>query len=113
MPTAEGTVKIQVSLATPWASAFFRLARAVIPGSDNVLIIENKALREGLGFYVMVCLKSVVLPTLGQNAEILVREVAVMAMMTKGDVNACELPVQQVAVSMEGLGASQKISSGQ
>lgn len=55
---AERVGKVQEALATPWAPVVFSLALTVIPGSDNVLIIGNKTLRERLGIDIMEGLKA-------------------------------------------------------
>lgn len=69
--------------ATPWAPVVFSLALAIIPGSDNVLILGNKTMRERLGLTfgqiwgtIILGLKSAALRDLGQNAQVLAKEVA-------------------------------------
>lgn len=111
VPIAEQVVKVQVMLATPWASVVFSLALAVTPGRDNVVVIDNKPLRERLGINVLVGLKSAALRGLGQNAEVWAEEVTVMTRMAKEDLEARELRARQVIVSMESSSASQEVAA--
>ena len=46
MPIAERTWRLQITLVTPWVPVLICVALAVIPGSDNVLVVGNKTLRE-------------------------------------------------------------------
>lgn len=72
-----------VTLATVWAPVVFSLVFAVTPGSDNALIIGNETLLQQLGIDVMADLDCAALRGLRQNAEVSVKEVAVMATTVK------------------------------
>ena len=51
------TRTLKVAIGTPWGPAVISTAFAVIPGTDSVLIIGSKTLREKLGIDVMASLK--------------------------------------------------------
>ena len=51
------TNTLQVVIETPWGPVVIFTVFAVIPGTDNVLIIGSKTLRKKLGIDVMASLK--------------------------------------------------------
>lgn len=87
------------------------MALAIIQGIDNVLIIGNKSLRKRLGIDGMEGLESAALHGLEQNAGVSEEEVAIMATMAKEYLEAGELLVRQVAVSMKSFSASQELAA--
>lgn len=90
---AERTGKVQEMLATPWAPAVFSLSLFAIPGSDSVLIMGNKTLRERLDIDSMASVKGEAWRGLGRNAEVSAEELPVLATMAREDLEARELPV--------------------
>ena len=48
---------LQVAIGTPWGPVVISTAFAVIPGTDSVLILGSKTLREKLGIDDMAYLK--------------------------------------------------------
>ena len=50
------TRTLQVAIGTPWGPVVISTAFAVIPGTDSVLILGSKTLREKLGIDVMASL---------------------------------------------------------
>ena len=51
------TCTLQVAIRTPWGPVVISTAFAVIPGTDSVLILGSKTLREKMGIDVMTSLK--------------------------------------------------------
>ena len=52
------TRTLHVAIGTPWGPVVISFAFAVIPGTDSVLILGSKTLREKMGIDVMASLKS-------------------------------------------------------
>ena len=57
---------LYLTIDTPWGSVRFTMPFIVLPGAGDVVIIEQKTLREKLGIDVMAQLKASVLKALGR-----------------------------------------------
>ena len=91
---------LQVAVGTPWGPVAISPAFAVIPGTDSVLILGSKMLREKLGIDVMAYLKGK-----AQGGD---RSSGDMP----GDVGSRDgISLRRVAVTMKGMQAAGKVAA--
>lgn len=87
---------------TPWAPVVIKLAPAVLPGDNGVLIIDSKSMREHLGIDAMSSLRHTVLNRSSDETYILSADQVVQAALDGRNADIEEqrtVQVGQVAVA--------------
>ena len=94
------TRTLQVAIGTPWGPGVMFTAFAVIPGTDSVLIVGSKTLREKLGIDVMASLKGKAQGGDRSSGDI------------PEDVGSRDgISLRRVAVTMKGMQAAGKVAA--
>ena len=94
------TRTLQVAIGTPWGPVDISTDFAVIPGTDSVLILGSKTLREKLGIYVMASLKDKAQGGDRSSGD-----------MTEDVGSLGGISLRRVAVTMKGMQASGKVAA--
>ena len=108
----ERTGRVQVTLNAPRAPVVMGLVLAVIPGDENVLIVQNKTMKDRLGIDVMACLNRTAITGLRQNSEDESRETVAQQAMT--GTSECEehAVIRKIGVSMNESQAAAEVAAG-
>ena len=91
---------LQVAIGTPWGPVVISTVFAVIPGTDSVLILGSKTLREKLGIDVMASLKGK-----AQGGDRSSRD------MPENVGSRGGISLRRVAVTMKGMQAAGKVAA--